>query len=676
MAGRIQCRYALRAGLGFAMLALLGLMLGTWRIRGAASGLQRRLRSASGAFVNVLAEWPSKGSALFSATNTSRCIYLTEAPKQGLRLRIGACSTGKVQPTRFLLPEGNSGLIKVAEDPSLCLDGPGHGVLQLWSCNDGRHAQKAKHLDFTLHSEPPGWIGIPHFDIADTADVESMNASDLKAVTNRVEELGYAGFSVFKGRAWLKKVNHLTLKDLKYMGTSDPCVFYLRRDKSGDISIRLTDQPETCMLAPTKLGEAEVHMAPCYLKGTDSASGGPWTAGMVFRVEVEPATAAMDAAATTTAMRATATTTATTMVAATTNAAAGAATTTATTMVAATTDAAAGAAAEVEPRHNSEEEEGGKETTTVEPSEDTRNTNRLIIALNVENVDYIKLNSNPTLKTKFKNVIQEDVATIAGLGRDNIAIKLWPGSVQAINTLSVPATIKSEDVRSKLRFDMLDEIVASNLRSVEGIDDVASGEITVRSYEMINKDIGGGTVLQLPMTTLLGIFLLFAVLVTTVVVVVRGKGTWNAATVPKAPASDNFEELEENLNPVLEGEDGPADSGGSSDPPTENDRLVRKPSEHEESAVPTEAGSGEVEEEDGEAPIGSNSQPPAATAAPSNNEDDPELKAVLAASLQDGAADIQHGNDDLNNPFAADDNPFAADAMDGAELPGANLSSS
>jgi len=474
-----------------------------------------------------------------------------------------------VQPARFLIPEGNSGLIRLAEDPSLCLYDPGHGLLQLWTCATDPY----RNLDFTLHSEPPGWIGVPHFDHANKDEAESMDASDLKAVTKRAEDLGYAGFSVFEGRAWLKKVKHLTLEDLDYMGTDDSCVFYLRRETTGDVSVRLTGQPDTCMLAPTKLGASDMGMAPCVGGPSKLPNGGAWTVGMVFQL--------------------------------------------------------------------SKGEGDAKPSSTVQVT--TRapvpaaNPNRLIIILNVENVDYTKLNSKLPLKTKFKNVIQENVATMAGLGRDNVAVKLGPGSVQAINTLSLPETSKSEDVRSKLQFDTLDEKVASSIRLVEGIKDVATGNITVRSHEMNGQDTGRTSILKLPLAILLVILVLLAILVAVIVVMVRKKPTPSVSTAPKAPASDKTEELREDPVP-FSGDHGP----------TEHDALLGEATNgNEESAVPTEerpeelvGGNGEAKEED--VPVGGDGQPPAAAAAPVDDEENAEMKEALARSLQDA----QHGSGD------------------------------
>lgn len=229
-------------------------------------------------------EKPSKGTSFLSVADDSKCVYF-KTLKKGSRPWVDECSKGEITPTRFHLPDGNMGPIKVAEDPSLCLNAPGHGVLHLWPC-DKSHST---HRDFTVQEEPSGWIGVPHFDLADEHDAENMDASDLTAVKNRAEKLGYAGFSVFHGRAFFKNVNHLTLKDLKYMGIGNPNIFYLRRrGQSRDVSIRLTWHPDTCILVPTKLGESKVGMAPCSRgpnRGSRSATEGVWSIGMLVRLK-------------------------------------------------------------------------------------------------------------------------------------------------------------------------------------------------------------------------------------------------------------------------------------------------------------------------------------------------------------------------------------------------------
>lgn len=59
-------------------------------------------------------------------------------------------------------------------------------------------------------------------------DVESMEASDVKAVKSRVELNGYSGFALWKGTAYLKKVDkQLTKKDLKFKGKDSGVTFYI-----------------------------------------------------------------------------------------------------------------------------------------------------------------------------------------------------------------------------------------------------------------------------------------------------------------------------------------------------------------------------------------------------------------------------------------------------------------
>jgi len=644
-AGANQRRYALHAGLGFLTLASLGLMHEAWRIRGTESGVQRQLRSTSDPLstaVLALEEEASEGTTFRSAMNTSRCVRFDGTPGKGSKPRIVGCSEGKAQPTRFLFPDGNKGPIKLAEDPTLCLDAPGSGQLQLWSCT-----ASSDHLDFSFHSEPPGWIGIPHFDHPDSDDAEDMDASDVDAVIKRVKELGYAGFSVFNGKAYIKKAKNMEMKDLKYMGTKDPCVFYLQRDHSDDVSIRLAAHPDTCMLAPAAPDGAFVGMAPCKgeRKGTNQ---GAWTAGMIFRVKGYMHANTVDDGN----KKESTTTHAPTTVASPRPSPAPV------TSKAPPSTTPAPAPEEQKEKPSTHEDEGSEESTTAEPSEPVGGegtTSRLIILLNVENVDYNKLQLHQTLETKFKNVIQDDLSTMAGLARDDVLVELRAGSVQAINTLTVPETSSADDVRSKLKFDELNEKVANHIRSVESIEEVAHGNITVQSYE--NKDSGsksGLTILKLPLVVLLGIVVLAGVLACTVITVVRSKSKRDVAPGKKAaPAASNKEELLEDADPVSPGAvDGLGESRGYDDSPNENDRLLGEQNGIDETVRLEEQ---EKQEEfngpgEEETPTGGHDPPDAAATATANSEED-DIKAAIAASLQDP----KHGHDDdANNPFAAD----------------------
>lgn len=499
--GSTQRRYVLYVGLGIVLFTSLGLMAETWQNMlgelwhspGAANVLQRRLRNGwpsgwprrtllGGGPVSVSVERPLKGTKLVSAINPSRCVDLPAQPRNGLIPRIGECS----EAARFQLPEGSSGPIRLVEDPSLCLDAPNGHLLQLWSCD-----ARSKHMDFTLHPEPAGWIGVPHFYLPDVDAAEHMDASDLGAVAQKAGELGYEGFSVFNGTAFLTKVDlPAFLEELEYMGTGDLCcVFYFRRARAGDVSIRLTAQPETCLHAAPSDGKAKVGMAPC--SGNDqSVHGGAWTAGMLFRVE-----------------------------------------------------------------GGAKDDSDEKETKKEERAEDAGSLSRLIMVLDVANVDFEKLNMNEPLTTRFKNVIQQDVATMTGLQHENLELVPGPGSVQAIHTLVVPETSSAKDARSVLQLDMLSERVASNIRSVEGIDSVSTGHITVTGYkETGGQDAGVSSagditvtgyrktgrdagVLLVPLVILLGICA--AVLVAAVVAGRLGRKPWDVALAPKEETGDN-----------------------------------------------------------------------------------------------------------------------------------------
>mmetsp|Transcript_60802 Transcript_60802/g.117196 ORF Transcript_60802/g.117196 Transcript_60802/m.117196 type:complete len:659 (-) Transcript_60802:190-2166(-) len=647
MAGVLQQRYALHAGLGLLIFSSLGLMQNSWHIRGTANGLHRQLRSTSSPLSTaILVAEPSKRSAFFSAYNNSRCLHLTSKPKKGLKLRIGECSEGKVQPTKFQIPKGNRGPIKLAEDPSLCLNAPGHGQLQLWSCD----ADKS-HVEFELHSEPSGWVGVPHFDIADRNDAENMDASDLEAVIKRAEELGYAGFSVFKGRAYLKKVRHLTMNELQYMGNADPCVFYLRRNQSGDVSIRPAAKPDVCMLAPMTPGEFVTTMAPC--KGPRSTIESAWTAGMVFRVEgdteliSEKAPDSVSSGLGSTAKPASEPVVTPSPVSGPVS------------IVEKATPSTTSIVEKATPSTTSilnVDTDMGSKTNAMDPASGTVRLKRLIIVSNVESIDYSKLQSNPPLATRFAIVIRDDLATMAGLGRNNIEVELLPGSVRSVSTLSMPET-KFKDVWSKLQLDLLNERVASNIRLVEGIDTVKTGKISVVSYEETGEDVGGKSVvstIHVPLKVLLlSSLLLLVAVVAIAAIMARGKSVRNVAAPPNATEPKEAEELEENLDITSPGaEADPADKESAGDSSTENDGLLGEelavPIEEQEEKQEKVAGGGEEEAKEEEGPTLCDSPAPvAANASANSEEEDPDRKAAPAASVQEESA---------NNPFADDCN--------------------
>lgn len=76
--------------------------------------------------------------------------------------------------------------------------------------------------------EAKAWTVHFNYDLMGKGDVESMEATDVKAVKSRVEQFGYSGFSLWRGTAYLKKVpKQLTKKDLEFKGKDSGVTFYI-----------------------------------------------------------------------------------------------------------------------------------------------------------------------------------------------------------------------------------------------------------------------------------------------------------------------------------------------------------------------------------------------------------------------------------------------------------------
>lgn len=89
------------------------------------------------------------------------------------------------------------------------------------------------------------WHAYPQYDLPDTADAESMSAANLQAVQARCQQMGYAGFSVFNGKAFMKFGGTVASKEgLKYMGPTSKAIFYLYGPSPG-----LRDLPDVAPLA-------------------------------------------------------------------------------------------------------------------------------------------------------------------------------------------------------------------------------------------------------------------------------------------------------------------------------------------------------------------------------------------------------------------------------------------
>lgn len=72
------------------------------------------------------------------------------------------------------------------------------------------------------------WGRHEHYDLKGRKDVENMKANDIEAVKRRVEKMGYTGFAVWKGFAYIKAAGKpLTRDDLEWCGDENEVVFYL-----------------------------------------------------------------------------------------------------------------------------------------------------------------------------------------------------------------------------------------------------------------------------------------------------------------------------------------------------------------------------------------------------------------------------------------------------------------
>lgn len=123
------------------------------------------------------------------------------------------------------------------------------------------------------------WTSHPGYDLRGRADAEQMDARDLDAVKRRVEKMGYAGFCVWQGFAYIKGCGSkpLTQEDLEYGGDENPVVFHLftppdPHEEARRWARRQGAQPEAQRAAepqveaprePSRDAAAPAHRPPC-----------------------------------------------------------------------------------------------------------------------------------------------------------------------------------------------------------------------------------------------------------------------------------------------------------------------------------------------------------------------------------------------------------------------------
>eukprot|EP00419_Tripos_fusus_P013950 CAMPEP_0172754176 /NCGR_PEP_ID=MMETSP1074-20121228/157423_1 /TAXON_ID=2916 /ORGANISM="Ceratium fusus, Strain PA161109" /LENGTH=516 /DNA_ID=CAMNT_0013587027 /DNA_START=35 /DNA_END=1585 /DNA_ORIENTATION=- len=203
-----------------------------------------------------LSEKPSTYQAAYItwARDGSKCLYVSGNPTNGTQVELWECPVDLALTTKFLIPVGIVGPVRLLAHPDYCLEAPGGGLLRISACGH-RDANGRLNLTmrFWLRKEAAYWVHYPSIDLPDERDAEHMPAHDLDAVKKRAEEQGYGGFSIFQGEAWLKEVDGISRGDLHWMGHSDPCVFYIRR--KNDVTIGSARSPNTCLDVPVSASD-------------------------------------------------------------------------------------------------------------------------------------------------------------------------------------------------------------------------------------------------------------------------------------------------------------------------------------------------------------------------------------------------------------------------------------
>jgi len=211
---------------------------------GAVVGL-RRLKERPSTYQAAYITWSRDGS---------KCLYVSGNPTNGTQVELWECPIDQALITKFLIPVGTVGPVRLLAHPDYCLEAPGGGSLKISACSHSdANGRVNRTMRFWLRKEAAYWVHYPSIDLPDERDVEHMPAHDLDAVKRRAEQQGYGGFSIFQGEAWLKEVKGISRGDLHWMGHSDPCVFYIHRQN--DVTIGSALSPNTCIDVPVSASD-------------------------------------------------------------------------------------------------------------------------------------------------------------------------------------------------------------------------------------------------------------------------------------------------------------------------------------------------------------------------------------------------------------------------------------
>jgi len=369
-----------------------------------------------------------KAVYITSAANPFKCLFLYGKPAMGEVLQVWDCPMDKKLVTKFLIPTGSDGkgYIRPLAAMHLCLDAPEGAKIQLWPCADVLRRNASDHISFQVTPEAPAWLRYRHFDLPDEQDAENITAKDLWAVMRHVEQRGFAGFSLYRGRAWIKGVTALSLADLHYMGPNSHVIFYLRRP-SGDFTIRLTSDAGLCMGTPghrPKPGSS-VHLFKCERTERREATR--------FKIHEAP----LD---------------------------------------------------EAEQQQLYGKPRGPCQTAVQAPAQQPQPPQApegavVMDSMTLKNINYARLSSDERLMGSMVGVIKNGLAEAAGNGvtADSIMLNLSPGSVQVDSAIHLPPGVSKDSVLGNLgSAGTVRDAIADEVSQLPGMSEVSTGRISAQ----------------------------------------------------------------------------------------------------------------------------------------------------------------------------------------------------
>jgi len=165
----------------------------------------------------------TKARPLFSVAGRSEVLKATvRVPAWPTKLRLDANGIDSWGFKRIVV-SGTGRSRTLLDSP----DGELYGGNRFWL--DGSGGAAPGRQEFEVPEEDTQWSIFNHFDVRETGDLEQMDGFNLDAVKQRVEQGGYAGFSLSLGQAWLKPLGdqHFTRADLVDVGDVNPAAFFL-----------------------------------------------------------------------------------------------------------------------------------------------------------------------------------------------------------------------------------------------------------------------------------------------------------------------------------------------------------------------------------------------------------------------------------------------------------------